>query len=105
MKNIFHEHRNISPHRHAERGHAEGQYDQSLHRSLLPDEANSLLQTAEERLRGTLRQESRRDNRQRNNRSEKRKRVQPKAPLFPEPGQRYSSQRWTDRDREIELNR
>jgi len=105
MENVFHEHRNIGPHRHAQRSHAERQHNQRLHRSLFSDELNSLLQAPENRFARLHRQKPRTNHRQRDNRSQKRKRVQPEAPLLAEFRQRDASQRRTHCHRQIELDR
>ena len=105
MENIFDEHREIGPRRHAQERHAESQNDQCLHRSLVAHELNALFQARQHRLRRLLREKTRRDHSQRNNGSKKRNRIQPEAPSLAKLRERLPGQRRSHHHRHVELDR
>ena len=86
-------------------GHTESQHYQRFHRALLAGELNALLQAGEHRLRGFQRQEAGGDDRQRHDRRQERKRVQPETPLLSQLGQGLPGERRSNHDRHVELDR
>src|ERR1019366_7598184 len=72
---------------------------------LLANELNALLQAYEHRFGGLQRLESGSYEGQGHDGRQKRKRVESKAPLLAQPGQRLTRECWTHHNRHVELDR
>ena len=105
MEDVLHEYGKVSAHGHAQGGHAESQNNQRFHRILLARELNALLQASEHRLRSLQGQVAGVDDRQRHDRRQEGKRVQPEAPFLSQPRQGLPGECRPDHDRHVELDR